>query len=242
MLFDEGLCFVEEMRNEFYKMATLLVGSSDKILSKKINGGDIMAKIITISRQFGSAGRTIAKQVAERLGYDYYDKEIIDHVAVETGFSKEYIAERGEHAPGKTIFSFGLEPQGVPGVMNGMSSADYLWCIQRKVIIDIANKGKPCVIVGRCADYILKEYDDVLNVFIHANIEFRKDRIVRLYGSSEKDPEKRLNEKDKKRKANYRYYTNREWGGVSNYDICLDTSRLGIEKCIDIICDLAENK
>ncbi len=199
-------------------------------------------QIITISRQFGSGGRTIAKKVADELGFNYYDKEIIDHVAVETGFSKEYIEERGEHAPGKTILSYGFEPQGVPGIMNGMSAADYLWSIQRQVILKIAEEDKPCVIVGRCADFILKEFDGVFNVFIHADMDFRKERIVKLYGESEKKPEKRLIEKDKKRKTNYKYYTGQEWGDSVNYDLSLDSSFFGVDKCAEIICDLVKNK
>ncbi len=198
-------------------------------------------QIITISRQFGSGGRTIAKKVADELGFNYYDKEIIDHVSVETGFSKEYIEERGEHAPGKTILSYGFEPQGVPGIMNGMSAADYLWSIQRQVILKIAEEDKPCVIVGRCADYILKDFDGVFNVFIHADMDFRKERIVKLYGESEKKPEKRLIEKDKKRKTNYKYYTNQEWGDGANYDLCLDSSFFGVDKCAEIICNLVKN-
>ena len=198
-------------------------------------------QIITISRQFGSGGRTIAKKVADELGFNYYDKEIIDHVSVETGFSKEYIEERGEHAPGKTILSYGFEPQGVPGIMNGMSAADYLWSIQRQVILKIAEEDKPCVIVGRCADYILKDFDGVFNVFIHADMEFRKERIVKLYGESEKKPEKRLIEKDKKRKTNYKYYTNQEWGDGANYDLCLDSSFFGVDKCAEIICNLVKH-
>lgn len=197
-------------------------------------------KIITISRQFGSGGRTIAKQLAEKLGYDYYDKEIIDKVALESGFSKDYVAELGEHAPGKTTFSYGFEAQGVPGIMNGMSTLDFLWCIQRKVICDIASKDRPCVIVGRNADYILRDRDDVLNVFIHADEEFRKERIVKLYGESDVKPEKRLADKDKKRKSNYKHYTDREWGFSTNYDICLDSGKLGIDKCVEIIEDLAK--
>ncbi|MCQ2483587.1 MAG: cytidylate kinase-like family protein [Clostridia bacterium] len=197
-------------------------------------------KIITVSRQFGSGGRTIAKKLAEKLGYDYYDKEIIEKVAVESGFNADYVAELGENAPGKTTFSYGFEAQGVPGIMNGMSALDFLWCIQRKVICDIADKGRPCVIVGRNADYILRDRDSVLNVFIHADEEFRKDRIVRLYGESDVKPEKRLAEKDKKRKSNYKHYTDGEWGYSTNYDLCLDSGRLGIDKCVEIIADLAK--
>jgi cytidylate kinase len=195
-------------------------------------------KIITVSRQFGSGGRTIAKALAQKLGYDYYDKEIIEDVAEKTGFSKEIVATKGEEAPGKSIFSYGFEAQATPGIMNGMTMNDYIWSVQRKVIKDIADNGKPCVIVGRSADYILKDYDSVLNVYICADMEFRKDRIVKLYGESDKKPEKRLEEKDKKRAANHKHFTDLEWGYAPNYDICLNSSALGIDKCVEIIADL----
>ena len=200
------------------------------------------AKIITISRQFGSGGRTIAKALAQKLGYDYYDKEIIEDVAEKTGFSKEIIAKRGEEAPGKSIFSYGFEAQATPGIMNGMTMNDYIWTVQRKVIKDIADSGKPCVIVGRSADYILKDYDDVLNVYICADLEFRKERIVKLYGENDKKSEKRLEEKDKKRAANHKHFTDLEWGYAPNYDICLNSSALGIDKCVEIISELAKAK
>jgi cytidylate kinase len=198
------------------------------------------AKIITISRQFGSGGRTIAKELARRLGYDYYDKEIIEGVAEKTGFSRDVIASKGEEAPGKTVFSYGFEGQGIPGVMNGMSMNDYIWTVQRNVIKEIADSGKPCVIVGRSADYILKDYDDVLNVYICADIEFRKERIVKLYGQTDKKPEKRLDEKDKKRAANHKHFTDLQWGFAPNYDICLNSSQIGIETCVDILESLAK--
>ena len=197
-------------------------------------------KIITISRQFGSGGRTIAKALAEKLGYDYYDKEIIEDVAEKTGFSKEVVAAKGEEAPGKSIFSYGFEAQATPGIMNGMTMNDYIWSVQRKVIKDIADSGKPCVIVGRSADFILKDYDSVLNVYICADMEFRKDRIVKLYGESDKKPEKRLDEKDKKRAANHKHFTDLTWGYAPNYDICLNSAKLGIDKCVEIIEDLVK--
>ena len=112
-------------------------------------------RIITISREFGSGGRTIGKKLAERLGVPYYDKELVKEVALETGFDPRYIEEAGEHAPigGRLAYAFNM--QGVPGIMRGLSATDFLWCIQREVILRIADKG-PCVIVGRSADYILK--------------------------------------------------------------------------------------
>ena len=194
-------------------------------------------KIITISREFGSGGRTIGHKVAERLGIPFYDKELVDQVALESGFAPKFVEEHGEHAPGKSLFSYAFAPQGVPGVMNGMSTADFLWNIQCSVILQLAEKG-PCVIVGRNADYILKDRDDVLHAYIHADKAFRADRIVRLYGESEKSPEARLNEKDRRRHINYQHYTGRVWGTAQNYDICLNSGTLGIDACVDIIVDM----
>ena len=198
-------------------------------------------KIITISREFGSGGRTIGHMVAEKLGIPFYDKELVEHIALESGFAPTYIEEHGEHSPGKSVFSYAFAHQSVPGVMTGLSAADFLWNVQCSVILQLAEKG-PCVIVGRNADYILKDREDCLHTFIRADKEFRADRIVRLYGESEKSPNARLNEKDKRRKVNYHHYTGRTWGASSNYDICLNSSKLGIEKCADIIIELAKGE
>ena len=124
-------------------------------------------RIITISREFGSGGRTIGKEVAQKLGYSYYDKELVRQVAVETGFDEKYIEQAGEYAPSKNWLSFGFAARGSQGAMEGMSANDFLWAIQCRVIRSLAEK-EPCVIVGRCADYILREQEDCLNVFIHA--------------------------------------------------------------------------
>lgn len=196
-------------------------------------------KIITISREFGSGGRTIGRKVAETLGIPFYDKELVDQIALESGFAPQFVEEHGEHAPGKSLFAYAFAPQGVPGVMNGLSTADFLWNIQCSVILQIADKG-PCVIVGRNADYILKDRQDSLHVYIHADMDHRADRIVRLYGESEKSPEVRLQEKDKRRRLNYQHYTGREWGQAQNYDICLNSGTLGIDDCVKIIVDMVK--
>lgn len=198
-------------------------------------------KIITISREFGSGGRTIGRMVAEKLGIPFYDKELVDQIALESGFAPQYVEEHGEHSPGKSFFSYAFAHHGVPGVMNGLSTADFLWNIQCNVILQLADKG-PCVIVGRNADYILKDRKDCLHAFIHADMDFRADRIVRLYGESEKSPEARLQEKDKRRRVNYQHYTGRAWGTAQNYDICLNSSTIGIEECVDIIVAMAQGK
>lgn len=190
-------------------------------------------KIITISRQFGSGGRTIGKKVAEKLGIPCYDQELLDKVSEESGFAKEFVADQGEYTPHGSWFINALNPR----TMDGKSTQDYLWTVQRKIIMNIAAKG-PCIIVGRCADYILKDDADLLKVFIHSDLKTRAERIVNLYGEREISPEKRLKNKDKCRKAYYQFYTDMEWGNAENYHISLDSGKLGIEKCVEIIASL----
>ena len=197
-------------------------------------------KIITISREFGSGGRTIGRKVAEALGIPFYDKELVDQIAMESGFAPKFVEEHGEHSPSGSLFSYAFAPQGIPGIMNGLSTADFLWNIQCNVILQLADKG-PCVIVGRNADYILKDRQDALHVYVFADAPYRAERIVRLYGDSEKTPEQRLAEKDKRRRVNYQHYTGRTWGQAQNYDICLDTGVLGIEQCTDIVVNIIKN-
>ena len=190
--------------------------------------------IVTISRQFGSGGRSIGKKLAERLGFTYYDKELVKQVSLATGFAPDYIEEKGEYAQSRSRLSYLFTTTGTAGVMNGMSAADYLYTMQRKVILDIAEKGN-CVIVGRCADYILRERDDVLNAFIHAPKEYRAERIVRLYGESEQTPFKRLDDKDGKRRINYEHFTGRTWGASENYDISVNTEAIGEDACVELL-------
>ena len=195
-------------------------------------------KIITVSREFGSGGRSIGKIVAEKLGYDYYDSELVERVAQETGFSADYIADAGEYAPGRSMLSYAFS-SGTPHTGASMNATDYLWATQCRIINELADKGN-CVIVGRCADYILRQREDCLNVFIHADKDYKAKRIVELYGVTDKSPEKRLNEKDGKRKVNYKYFTGREWGIPENYHICLNSAYFGAEICAEIIAYLAK--
>lgn len=190
-------------------------------------------KIITISREFGSGGRTIGRKVAEQLGVAFYDKELIEQVAAKSGLAEKFIEEQGEYSPAQNRFAYAFVGRSI----GGMSVDDYLWSVQRKIILEIAER-ESCVIVGRCADYILRDREDVLNVFIHAEMEKRAERIVKLYGESSKAPEKRLIEKDKKRAINYKYYTEQEWGKAKNYHLSLDSGEFGIEKCVEIIAGL----
>lgn len=188
-------------------------------------------RIITISREFGSGGRTIGKQVAEELGIPCYDNELLMKIAEESGFQEKYVQEAGEYAPGGFLSNVFSHRGNMP------NNADYLWHIQYRIISDLAKKG-PCVIVGRCADYILKDKADCLKVFIHADLAFRAERIVKVYGEREESPEQRIREKDKRRAAYHRFYTDMKWGHSQNYDLTLNSGTLGIDRCVDIIKEL----
>lgn len=190
-------------------------------------------KIITISREFGSGGRFIGEEIAKKLGYEFYDKTIIGKIAEETGFSEKFIEEKAEYAPTKNIFSYAF----VGRNSSGMSIEDYLNSVQRKIILDAVEKG-PCVIVGRCADYILKDREDSVNVFIHGEMKNKLERIKRIYNLSTKEAEKLIQETDRKRSINYKYYTEQIWGKSQNYTLTLNSSKLGYDKVIDIICNL----
>ena len=190
-------------------------------------------RIITISREFGSGGRTIGKETAAKLGIPCYDQELIEKIAEESGFAKEYIAERGEYTTHGSWLASAISGRD----FYGHSSQDDLWAAQQRVILDLAEKG-PCVIVGRCADYILRDAADCLTVFIHADMEQRAKRIVEQYGERTETPEKRLRDKDKRRAAYYQYYTDLKWGEARNYHIALNSGALGIGRCVEIIAHL----
>ena len=192
-----------------------------------------MNRVITISREFGSGGRTIGKLVAERLGIACYDQELIEKIEEKSGLAREFIAERGEYTQRGGWLANAFADRS----LNGLSVQDYLWTVQRKTIIELA-EANPCVIVGRCADYILDGKADCLKVFIHASIENRAKRIVERYGESPESPEKRLRDKDVRRSSYYHYYTDIEWGIAKNYDLALDSGVLGIDRCVDIIASL----
>ncbi len=196
-----------------------------------------MNKIITVSRQFGSGGRTIGKLTAERLGIPCYDHEFIEEVAKSCGFAKEYIEAHGEYSDSGNLLGRIFKSA---NRFDNLSNQDKIWIEQRKIILKIAEE--PCVIVGRCADYILRDRDDVLNVFIHADDKFRAERIVSLYGEKPDKPEKRLRDKDRRRAAYYKDYTETEWGVASNYHLALDSGKLGIDSCVNILVGVYNNK
>ncbi len=172
--------------------------------------------IITISREYGSGGRMIGKMVAEKLGISYYDKEIIAKVAEATGFTEDYIEKNGEYSPSKSIFAYSVVGR------------------------DRSGSSMPCVIVGRCADDILADYENSLHVFVYGEAEEKIKKVMASNHVSEKEALKLMKMTDKKRSINYNYYTDRQWGKAQNYDICLNSSAFGYEACADIISEIAK--
>ena len=192
-----------------------------------------MAKrIITISREFGSGGRFIGEEVAKKLGIAYYDKNIIGQIAEKSGLSPEYIQENAELSPKKGLFAYAFSGRDI----TGKSVEDMVYEAQRNIILELAEK-EPCVIIGRNADYILKDRDDVLNVFIHGDMPEKIKRITGLYNVKEKEVVKMMADTDKRRRTNYNFYTDQSWGKASNYTLCLNSSQLGYDRCEMIIME-----
>ena len=211
-----------------------------------------MKKIITISREYGSGGRLIGKLVAESLGYDFYDKEIIDMAAQESGLSPDFIKKTEQNLSSGFLYNL-LLGSSYSGTANGASSingtqmlplADQVFNAERKVILDLAKKGN-CVIVGRCADYILNTSDEIdskslLNVFIYGNLEEKLKRIEDLYKEPEQAAKKTIQQIDKRRANHYNTFTEATWGDRKNYDIMINSSTAGIETTAAIISEIAK--
>lgn len=189
--------------------------------------------IITISREYGSGGRYIGKLVAEKLGIKLYDKEFIQKVSAETGLSEEYIENKEQ----KRDVLAGLNN----GYYFGLDNSDELFLKESELIKDIAEK-ESCVIVGRCADFILNEKKDVLKIFIYSDMDNKIKRATEFYGLSKAKAEKEIKHIDKLRANHYKYYTEREWKDFSNYDICINSDKLGVESVAELICKLVNEK
>ena len=213
-----------------------------------------MKKIITISREYGSGGRLIGKLVAESLGYDFYDKEIIDMAAQESGLSPDFIKKTEQNLSSGFLYNL-LLGSSYSGTANGASSingtqmlplADQVFNAERKVILDLAKKGN-CVIVGRCSDYILNTSDEIdskslLNVFIYGNLEEKLKRIEDLYKEPEQAAKKTIQQIDKRRANHYNTFTEATWGDRKNYDIMINSSTAGIEETARLISEIAKHQ
>ena len=195
--------------------------------------------VITIARQYGSGGKTVGKMLADKLGIPFYNREIITMASEDSGVNAMLFSD--ERLKGDFLTRLRAHYHGNAPVPNDSSKSylkdEALFAYQVKIIRRLADQG-PCVMIGRCADYILRDKADCLKVFIHADMKFRAERIVKVYGEREQPPEERLRDKDKRRAAYHRFYTNMKWGHAQNYHLTLDSGVIGIDKCVDIIADM----
>jgi putative MATE family efflux protein len=189
--------------------------------------------VITISRQYGSGGRYIGRLIADKLGIKFYDKEFITKVAQETGFSEEYI----ENTEQKRDILSSLNN----GYYFGLNNADELFIKETELIKRLASE-ESCVIIGRCADFILKDNVNVVNVFVYSNMENKIKRATEIYGLDKLQAEKQIKQIDKLRSNHYKHYTGRDWNNSSNYDICINSDSLGVEKSAELICNVVKEK
>lgn len=200
---------------------------------------------LTLGRQFGSGGRKIARKVADMLGIEFYDKNLIAIAAKESGLSENLFDGIDEKPTNSLLYSL------VMGLQSDRSSSFYrygdilnsdtIFRIQSQVIEDLVSD-KSCVVVGRCSDYVLRNKKNVLNIFIHADEEFKLERVMRIYKQSEKEALETMKKTDKKRSNYYNFYTNQEWGNALNYHLSLNSAALGIDDSAKLICDFVKMK
>ena len=217
---------IRSLGNKTIKSNTLVDDTStDNILTEHT--------IITVSREYGSGGRYVARLIADKLGIKFYDKDFVVKLAKETGLSEEYIEENEQKR------TFGANLDNV--VAGELSSSDELFIKESELIKEIAQK-ESAVIVGRCSDFILKDMDNVIKVFIYSNEENKVKRAIEFYGLDEENAKKEIKRIDKQRANHYKHYTGKEWKDSDNYDICINSDTFGVEKSAEIICDMLKSK
>lgn len=189
--------------------------------------------VITISREYGSGGRYVGRLIADKLGVKLYDKEFVTKVAEQTGLSEEYIENNEQKR--ETLSNLNN------GYYLGLNNSDELFLKESELIKEIAEK-ESCVIIGRCADFILQDRENVLKVFVYSNMKDKIKRATQIYGFDKEKAEKEIKRIDKLRANHYKYYTEKEWNNYSNYDICINSDLLGVEKVADLICEVVKEK
>lgn len=230
----DGLAFVlatifliREVR-KLNKNSEEIINSEEEKEVQSSNGKHI---VITIAREYASGGRYIGKLVAEKLGIKLYDKEFIYKVAKETGLSEKYVEDNEQKR--ETLAAINS------GYYSGVNNSDELFIKESNLIKDVADK-ESCVIVGRCADFILKDRKDVLKVFVYSDMNSKIERAVKYYNIDKNKAEKEIKHIDKLRANHYKYYTDKEWKNQENYDICINSDALGIENAVELICKLVK--
>ncbi len=203
-----------------------------------------MRSIITISREFGSGGREIGKLLADSLNIDFYDKELLEIASKKSGICEELFVKHDENYTNSFLYSLvmGSYPVGSDGRINTeLPLNQKIFLAQFDVIRQLAEKG-PCVIVGRCADYVLRNQDNVINFFISGDMLHKKRRILERYDIEKNKAEDFIRKTDKRRANYYNYYTDRKWGEAKNYDLCINSSKTGIEGAVQLMQDYIKIK
>lgn len=198
-----------------------------------------MNKVITIGRQYGSGGREIGQRIAQHYKIPFYDNELITRAAKESGFAEETFARAEDKASNSLLYSLamGINSYGSQDFgFNGLSLDDKVFLAQSDVIRKVAEEG-PCVIVGRCADYVLKEYDNIVNIFVHAALSFRINRAINEYNDNKKSAADIILKNDKRRSNYYNYHVGEKWTNLINYDLVIRSDLMGIENAVKAICE-----
>lgn len=198
--------------------------------------------VITIARQYGSGGRTVGQMLAKRLGIHYYDKELLRLASDDSGISEALFANADEKIKATSLFRIAKSAYNgelIPPESEDFTSTDNLFNYQAKIIRRLAQE-EACVIIGRCADYVLKDYDNVISVFVHAPHDYCMKQAAQKHSMSERELEKIINKTDKHRADYYKYHTGREWTDARNYDLCLNSARLGYDRCVEEIIAYAK--
>ncbi|MCR5331876.1 MAG: cytidylate kinase-like family protein [Lachnospiraceae bacterium] len=198
-----------------------------------------MDKVVTISRQYGSGGREIGQKLAALWGVPFYDNELITRAAKESGFAETAFENAESRANNSLLYSIargtaGFNGQDMGFSIDSLSLDDKIYLAQAKVIRNCAAEG-PCVIVGRCADYILRKIDNLVNIFVYADIDFRAERAIRIDGMSPEKIENAILKIDKRRSNYHNFHTGEKWGKVENYSLCVNSGHVGIERAVDVI-------
>lgn len=193
--------------------------------------------VITIARQYGSGGRTVGEMLAQKLGIHYYDKELMKLASDESGINEALFVNADEKIKSTRLFHIAKSAYNgelIPPESDDFTSTDNLFNYQAKIIRELAEE-ESCVIMGRCADYVLKEYNNVLSVFVHAPMDFCMEQAAKKHSMSPKELERFILKTDKHRADYYKYHTGREWTDARNYDLCLNSSKLGFDRCVEEI-------
>lgn len=232
----DGLAFVVASILLFSELKHLKQGNTkSQALKDEVHTNHQLNRqvVITVSREYGSGGRYIGKLIADTLGIKFYDKDFIEEIAKETGLSEEYI----ENNEQKRNSLAGLNN----GYYSGLNNADELFIKESELIKKVADQ-ESCVIIGRCADFILQDRKNVIKVFVYSNMEDKVKRATEIYGLNRTKAEKEIKRIDKLRANHYKYYTEKDWHNPTNYDICINSDTLGVDKSAELICQIIKNK